>query len=209
MALAQQILSNEKAMDRLAKEYAQVLSTYYGNGKRGSDTEAKKEMIYVLEQEFGVCMSPSAIGSQLAKIWDKIQMLAREKYGYDGPIYTPKSDKLPEYLVKKAEQIRSNEKVMHSLGQRWYWFQTDKKHLAHGAMMSKDYYGSYPNTLLDYGKSLGFYLSFNEAKMIVRYLKKDIQRYGKMIAAEETEGIEKNISEAVYKDVLKKLRIYG
>jgi hypothetical protein len=119
MALAQQILSNEKVMDRLAREYAQVLSTYYGNGKRGNDTEAKKDMIYVLEQEFGVCMSPSSIGSQLAKIWDKIQMLAKEKYGYEGPIYQPKSDELPEYLMAKAEKIRSNERVMRGLGQRW------------------------------------------------------------------------------------------
>lgn len=207
MGLAEQILANEKVMDRLAKEYAQVLGSYYGNGKRGNDTEAKKEMIYVLEQEFGVCKTPSAIGSQLAKIWDKIQMLAREKYGYDGPIYTPKSDELPGYLVKKAEQIRSNDTVMRRLGQRWYWFQRDKKHLVKGAMMSKDYYGSYPNVLVDYSGQFGFSLSFNEAKMIIRYIKKDIQRYGKMIATEE-ENNEKNITEAIYKKVLKKLKLY-
>lgn len=207
MGLAEQILANEQVMDRLAREYAQVLSTYYGNGKRGTDSDAKKEMVYVLEQEFGVCKTPSAIGSQLAKIWDKIQMVARDKYGYDGPIYTPKSDEPPQYIVEKAEKIRSNEEVMYSLGRRWYWFQRDNGHLARGAMMSKDYYGSYPNTILDYSRELGMYLSFNEAKMIVKYLKKDIQRYGKMVAAEEAEK-DKNITEAVYKEVLKRLKLY-
>lgn len=207
MGLAEQILANEKVMDRLAMEYAQVLGSYYGNGKRGNDTEAKKEMIYVLEQEFGVCKTPSAIGSQLAKIWDKIQLLAREKYGYDGPIYTPKSDEIPTHLAEKAEQIRSNERVMHSLGLDWYFFQRHGEHLVRGAMMSKDYYGSYPNTILGWSRELGMYLSFNEAKMIVKYLKKDIQRYGKMVAAEEEEK-EKAITESVYKDVLKKLKLY-
>ena len=207
MSLAEQILANEKVMDRLAMEYAQVLGSYYGNGKRGNDAEAKKEMIYVLEQEFGVDKTPSAIGSQLAKIWDKIQMLAREKYGYDGPIYTPKSDELPNYLVEDAEQIRSNEKAMRSLGFDWYLFQKRGKHLVKGAMMSKDYYGSYPNSVLEWGGQLGMHLSFKEAKMIVKYLKKDIQRYGKMVAAEEEEKA-KNITESVYKDILKKLWLY-
>ena len=207
MGLAEQILANEKVMDRLAKEYAQVLSGYYENGKRGNDTEAKKEMIYVLEQEFGVCRTPSAIGSQLAKIWDKIQLLAREKYGYDGPINTPKSDEMPTHLAEKAEQIRSNERIMHSLGLDWYFFQRHGEHLVRGAMMSKDYYGSYPNTILGWSRELGMYLSFNEAKMIVKYLKKDIQHYGKMVAAEEEEK-EKAITESVYKDVLKKLKLY-
>ena len=204
MALAEQILANEKVMDRLAKEYAQVLGSYYGNGKRGNDTEAKKDMIYVLEQEFGVCMSPSSIGSQLAKIWDKIQMLAKERYGYEGPIYQPKSDELPEYLVAKAEKIRSNERVMRALGQRWCWFQQDKGHLAKGAMMSKDYYGSYPNTLIDYSEVVGLYLGFGEAKQIVRFLKNDIKKYGKMIQAEE-ETKRDELTEAIYKSVLKKI----
>ena len=204
MGLAQQILSNEKVMDRLAKEYAQVLSSYYGNGKRGNDTEAKKDMIYVLEQEFGVCMSPSSIDSQLTKIWDKIQMLAKERYGYEGPIYQPKSDELPEYLVAKAEKVRSNEKIMRALGQRWYWFQQDKRHLVKGAMMSKDYYGSYPNTLLDYSGELGLYLGFNEAKQIVRFLKNDIKKYGKIVQTEE-ETKREELTEAIYKNVLKKI----
>lgn len=204
MGLVQKILGNERVMDRLAKEYAQVLSSYYGNGKRGNDTEAKKDMIYVLEQEFGVCMSPSSIGSQLAKIWDKIQMLAKEKYGYEGPIYQPKSDELPEYLVSKAEKIRSNEKIMRALGQCWYRFQQNKRHLVKGAMMSKDYYGSYPNTLLDYSEELGLYLEFNEAKQIVRFLKNDIRKYGNMFQTEE-EAKRKELSEAIYKSVLKKI----
>lgn len=204
MALAQQILSNEKVMDRLAKEYAQVLSSYYGNGKRGNDVEAKKDMIYVLEQEFGVCMSPSSIGSQLTTIWDKIQLLAKERYGYKGPINQPKNDELPEYLVSKAEKIRSNEKIMHALGRRWYWSQQGKGHLAKGALMSKDYYGSYPNALLGYSEELGLYLSFNEAKQIVKFLKNDIKKYGKMVQSEE-EAKREELSEAIYKNVLKKI----
>ena len=203
MGLADKILANEKVMDRLAREYAQVLGSYYGNGKRGTDTEAKKDMIYVLEQECGVCMTPSAIGSQLAKIWDKIQMVAKQKYGYEGPIIQPKSDELPQNLLDKAEKIRSNERVMRSLGQRWCWLQGDN-HLVKGAAMSKDYYGSYPNTLLDWCQELGFYLGFNEAKQIVRYLKNDIKRYGKMVQAEE-ETKKNELTEAIYKRVLKKI----
>lgn len=208
MSLAEQILANEKVMDRLAREYAQVLGSYYGNGKRGTDTEAKKEMIYVLEQECGVCMTPSAIGSQLAKIWDKIQTLAKQKYGYEGPIYQPKSDELPEHLVAKAEKIRANERVMRGLGQRWYWFQRDKKHLVKGAMMSKDYYGSYPNVLIDYAGVLGFYLGFGEAKLVIRYLKNDIKKYGKMVQDEE-ESKKDRLTEAIYKRVLKKIKQNG
>ena len=203
MGLAEQILTNEKVMDRLAKEYAQVLGSYYGNGKRGNDSEAKKDMVYVLEQEFGVCMSPSSIGSQLSKIWDKIQMVAKEKYGYDGPIYQPKSDELPNHLVKAAEKVRSNERVMRSLGQRWCWFQEDR-HLVKGASMSKDYYGSYPNALIDWGDMLGYHFSFGEAKLVVRYLKKDIVKYGKMIQAEEKAKREE-LTEAIYKSVVKKI----
>ena len=203
MGLAEQILANEKVMDRLAREYAQIVNTYYGNGKRGSDSEAKKEMIYVLEQECGVCMSPSSIGSQLTKIWDKIQMVAREKYGYDGPIYQPKSDELPNYLVKVAEKVRSNERVMRSLGQRWYWLQGDR-HLVKGASMSKDYYGSYPNALIDWGDEIGYHFSFGEAKLVVRYIKNDIKKYGKMIQAEE-EARKEELTEAIYKNVIKKI----
>ena len=131
-------------------------------------------------------------------------MLAKERYGYEGPIYQPKSDELPEYLVAKAEKVRSNEKIMRALGQRWYWFQQDKRHLVKGAMMSKDYYGSYPNTLLDYSGELGLYLGFNEAKQIVRFLKNDIKKYGKIVQTEE-ETKREELTEAIYKNVLKKI----
>jgi hypothetical protein len=73
-----------------------------------------------------------------------------------------------------------------------------------GAMMSKDYYGSYPNTLLDYSGELGLYLGFNEAKQIVRFLKNDIKKYGKMVQTEE-ETKREELTEAIYKNVLKKI----
>lgn len=204
MGLAKEILANERVMDRLAREYAQVLGSYYGNGKRGTDADAKRQMLEYLSQNEGVCMTPPAVYSQLAKIWDKIQLLAKERYGYEGPIYKPKDDKLPEYLVSKAEKIRSNETIMRRLGQRWCWLHEDRHGLVKGASMSKDYYGSYPNTLIDSCQELGFYLGFGEAKQIARYLMKDIQRYGKMIQAEEKAKIEE-LTEAIYKSVVKKI----
>ena len=70
--------------------------------------------------------------------------------------------------------------------------------------MSKDYYGSYPNALLGYSEELGLYLSFNEAKQIVKFLKNDIKKYGKMVQSEE-EAKRKELSEAIYKSVLKKI----
>ena len=70
MGLAENILANEKVMDKLAQIYANALSGYYGNGKRGTDREAKNDMIYFLEQNCGVCQTPSAISAQLAKIWE-------------------------------------------------------------------------------------------------------------------------------------------
>ena len=203
MALAEQILANEKVMDRLAREYAQVLSTYYGNGKRGNDTEAKKEMIYVLEQECGVCQSPASIGTQLMKIWDKIQILAKQKYGYDGPIYQPKSDELPDYLKEKAERLRSNPELMTMLGQSYYWL-TQSRTRAWDMSEKNEY--SYPNELRMYPeyKNVVGYLSFKEAKAILKYLEKDIKAEAKKHKA-KLDAEKASLTEAIYKNVLKKL----
>ena len=201
-------LASEKVIDALAKEYANASRAMVrgrgGEFVRMGDSEIKKDLVYFLEQNCGVCMSPSSISKALDSVWDKIQIGAK-KYGYEGPISTPKkNDETPHYIIEMAEKVRSNENVMRSLGQRWYWNQTGKKHLVKGAMMSENYYGSYPNTILEYSKELGLYLSFKEAKAIVKYIKKDIQRYGKMVAAEK-----ESLTEAVYKSVIKKLKKYN
>ena len=208
MSIAQEILANDELMDRLAKEYAQVVSSYYGNGKRGTDSEAKRDMAYILNQEEGFCLSPDALGKHLSKIWDKIQARAKEKYGYRGPISEPKKENMPEYLISKAEKIRSSEKVMRDLGERWYRFQRNKDKLVRNPMMSKSYYGSYPNTILEWAPELGLNIFFEEAVLIARYLKRDIQRYGEMVRDEE-ESKKDRLMEAVYKKVLKKLRQNG
>lgn len=184
MSLAENILANEKVMDNLAKIYVDTLNTYYGNGKRGNDAMAKKDMIYFLEQNCGVCQTPSAISAQLAKIWGKIQEAAR-KYGYRGPIMQPKPEGLPSYLQQIAEKVLADEKVMQSLGASCY-YATTRKNLVRGAMMSKDYWGSYPNELMEWVRSRNWgYLSFNDAKQIIRFIKKDITKYARLYAKEE------------------------
>lgn len=184
MGLAENILANEKVMDKLAQIYANALSGYYGNGKRGTDREAKNEMIYFLEQNCGVCQTPSAISAQLAKIWGKIQEAAR-KYGYRGPIMQPKPEGLPSYLQQIAEKVLADEKVMQSLGASCY-YATTRKNLVKGAMMSEKYWGSYPNELMEWVRSRNWgYLSFNDAKQIIRFIKKDIAKYARLYAKEE------------------------
>jgi hypothetical protein len=184
MGLAENILANEKVMDKLAQIYANALSGYYGNGKRGTDREAKNDMIYFLEQNCGVCQTPSAISAQLAKIWGKIQEVAR-KYGYHGPIMQPKPEGLPSYLQQIAEKVLADEKVMQSLGASCY-YATTRKNLVKGAMMSEKYWGSYPNELMEWVRSRNWgYLSFNDAKQIIRFIKKDIAKYARLYAKEE------------------------
>lgn len=184
MGLADSILANEKIMDKLAQIYANTLSVYYGNGKRGTDREAKNDMIYFLEQNCGVCQTPSAISAQLAKIWGKIQEAAR-KYGYRGPIMQPKPEGLPSYLQQIAEKVLADEKVMQSLGASCY-YATTRKNLVKGAMMSEKYWGSYPNELMEWVRSRNWgYLSFNDAKQIIRFIKKDIAKYARLYAKEE------------------------
>jgi hypothetical protein len=52
--------------------------------------------------------------------------------------------------------------------------------------MSKDYWGSYPNELLGWARERNWgYLSFNDAKQIIRFIKKDITKYAKLYAKEQ------------------------
>jgi hypothetical protein len=184
MGLADSILANEKVMDKLAQLYAQAVSGYYGgNGRRGTDKDAKKSMIYYLEQECGVCRAPSAISSMLDKILDKIQERARD-YGYSGPINRPVSSsrELPPHLQKLAEQIRSDEEIMRALGNTCLWAaRTNAKN-----MMSEKNQMGYVTELQEWAryKNLGF-LDAYESKEIIKYLKKDITRYAKMIENEK------------------------
>lgn len=117
MGLAENILANEKVMDKLGKIYADTMFTYYGNGKRGTDRDAKKEMIYYLEQNCGVCRTPSSIASQLSKIWGKIQEEAR-KYGYRGPIVQPslKAKSVESGEMNETDEIGETPKYQKMLG---------------------------------------------------------------------------------------------
>lgn len=179
MGLAQNILASEKAMDRLSKMYAD----YY---RSGNLKYANGDMVYTLEQEFGVCMRPSAISSALDSIMDKIQEGAR-KYGYNGPITPPKKadNELSDYLRRQADIILANDEIMDALAKRWYYAEEDKGRLVKGAVWSKDYWGSYPNTIVDYCRDRKYglgYLSFNEAKLVARAILKDIKKRGKEYA---------------------------
>ena len=215
-SLASSIANNEKVMDALAREYASEARSMVYNHRRGDfvkkdDSQIKKELIYFLEQNCGVCMTPSAIASALSSIWDKIQLGAR-KYGYNGPIMAPKSNEPSPRIVEKANQLLANEKFMESLGASCY-HASQRTGYVKGYMMSKDYFGSYPNMLVHYPNETGIgYVSFSEAKEIIRYIMKDIKKYAKKYAAQQEEE-DKNkesevgeLSEAVYKDVMKKLK---
>lgn len=179
MGLAQNILASEKAMDKLSKIYAD----YY---RSDSLKYAKGDMVYMLEQDFGLCMRPATISSALDSIMDKIQEGAR-KYGYNGPIMAPKKadNELSDYLKKQADIILANDEIMYSLGMRWYYLEQDKGRLVKGAAWSKSYWGSYPNMLVDFYKDgvygLG-YISFDDAKKIAKFIMKEIKAKGKEYA---------------------------
>ena len=188
MGLAENILANEKVMDKLAQIYANALSGYYGNGKRGTDREAKNDMIYFLEQNCGVCRTPSSISAQLDKILDKIQERARE-YGYDGPIRSAVSSApaLSPYLQEIANKVLADEQIMMALGESCL-IAARNKNMVKGSMMSEKYWGSYPNELIEFARYRGFaYLSFSEAKEIIKFIKKDIKKYAKLCEQQEAE----------------------
>ena len=179
MGLAQNILASEKAMDKLSKIYAD----YYHSGNL---KYAKGDMVYTLEQEFGVCMRPSAISSVLDSIMDKIQEGAR-KYGYNGPITPPKKadNELSDYLRRQADIILANDEIMDALAKRWYYLEQGKGGLVKGAAWSKNYFGSYPNMLVDFSKDGVYgleYISFDDAKKIAKSIMKEIKAKGKEYA---------------------------
>ena len=180
MSLGETILANEEIMDKLARIYVETLNAYYGNGKRGNDAMAKKDMIYYLEQNCGVCQTPSAISAQLAKIWGKIQETAR-KYGYRGPIMQAKQDEgLSYHLQDIVNKLVADERAMLLLGQACYHAATNKN-LAKGVMMSDKYWGSYPNLIRDLVSERHWgYVSFGECKEIAKSIKKEITKYAKI-----------------------------
>ena len=210
--LANNILASEKVMGALAKEYADGARSMVP-GRRGdfakkSDKEIKNDLIYFLEQHCGVCLSPSTISKALDDIWDKIQLGARE-YGYKGPITPQKSNEPSPRIVEKAERVLADESLMRALGSACY-YGSRQTHMVRGFMMAKDYWGSYPNIIITYGRDAVGYVSFGEAKEIARYIMKDIKKAAKEYAAEREEEKKESeasaLSEAVYKDVMKKLK---
>ena len=62
------------------------------------------------------------------------------------------------------------------------------KNMVKGSMMSEKYWGSYPNELIEFARYRGFaYLSFSEAKEIIKFIKKDIKKYAKLCEQQEAE----------------------
>ena len=199
MGLAQNILASEKVMAALSKEYASMSRSGM------DDQQIRKELVYFLEQNCGVCMRPEAIAKSLKEIWDKIQTGAQE-YGYRGPISKPGAgDEIPESLKQKAEALAARDDLMRTLGASYYF--AKKNGRMAWEMSPKNEWGIV-NTLINYPeyKAVVGYLSFKEAKMIIKYLGKQIKEAAKKYEQERASK-ENAITEAVYKAVVKKLRL--
>ena len=199
MGLAQNILASEKVMDALSKEYASM----YRSGM--NDQQIRKELVYFLEQNCGVCMRPDAIAKALREIWDKIQTGA-QNYGYKGPILNPSAkEEIPERLKEKAGALAAREDLMRTLGASYYF--AKKSGRMAWEMSPKNEWGIV-NTLINYPeyRAVVGYLSFKEAKMIIKYLGKEIKAAAKKY--EQARASKENaITEAVYRSVIKKLRL--
>lgn len=201
--LANNILASERVMDELSKQYASMVMSDM------KDPQIRKEMVYFLEQNCGVCERPDAITKALIEIWDKIQTGAK-KYGYSGPI-TPqkKEDEIPEYLKERAERLAADEHLMRNLGASYYFAKRRGGRAMAWEMSPKNEYGMV-NTLRvypEYKKVVG-YLEFNEAKIIIKYLSKEIKAAAKKYEAERA-AKETQITEAAYKEVVKRLKLNG
>lgn len=164
-------------------------------------------MIYFLEQNCGVCERPDAIAKALREIWDKIQTGAT-KYGYSGQISKPQTEnELSDYLKAKAAKLVADEKLMGYLGSSYYFA---KERGRVGRAMSPKNEWSMPNMMInapEFKTVLG-YLTFEEAKMIIKYLGKEIKAAAKEYAGNR-KAKEAEITESVYNDVIKKLKLNG
>lgn len=197
--LASNIAASEKVMDALSKQYA---SMWMSNM---SDQEIRKEMVYFLEQNCGICDRPDAIAGALREIWDKIQIGA-QKYGFTGTVMNPQQHVIPNYIKEKAARAAADEELMHWLGASYYYAKR-RGNLA-WEKSPKNEYGMV-NALIKYPefrKVVG-YLSFKEAKMVIKCLDKEIRQAARLYKKEvEAKEAEKNaITEAVYKEVLRRL----
>lgn len=199
--LASNILASERVMDELSKQYADMYRSQM------NDQQIRKEMIYFLEQNCGVCERPDAIAKALREIWDKIQTGAT-KYGYDGQISNQQAEnELPEYLKEKASLLAADENLMRNLGASYYF--AKKSGRMAWEMSPKNEWGIV-NTLINYPeyKTVLGYLTFKEAKMIIKYLSKEIKAAAKKYETERA-AKEAQVTEAVYKNVIKKLGLNG
>lgn len=198
MGLGKNILASEKVMDKLGEIYAECSMS------RMSEMEILKEMVYFLKQKCSVDSRPSAIVKELRGILDQIQMVAQEKFGYSGPITQVSRGpvELPEELEEIKEYVLGDEETMKHLGGMCYLF--GKGGLKGSAAMSQKFDSSYPNIIIAACRRNNWgYVDFNEAKMIVKAIKPEIKRYAKMYEQER----ENSLTEAVYKQVLKRLRL--
>lgn len=194
MALSKDILNCEGAMNELSKMYADM---YFAHMK---DNAMVDEMMYFLEQECGVCRRPSAIRQALYQIWDKIQEGA-QKYGYNGPITTKtkEEEQLPDRLKEIADMVLESDALMEDLVLRYEASKKPNQGLVNGAFWKESYFYSIPNGILRYAPELGLgTITFNEAKMIVKYIMDEIkEQYKAKKRAEKEES--KNIGESIYR----------
>lgn len=201
--LATNIAASERVMNELSKQYASMWLS------KMSDQNIRSELVYFLEQNCGVCERPDAISKALREIWDKIQTGA-QKYGFTGTVMPVKKDDVPNYIKEKAQKAAADEELMRWLGASYYyakrrgnlaWEKNQKN--AHGMVNGLIVYP-------EFRKIVG-YLTFKEAKLVIKCLEKDIKRAARAYEKEEAEKEAKvnTVSEAVYKNVLKKLKQNG
>lgn len=94
---------------------------------------------------------------------------------------------LSPYLQEIANKVLADEQIMMALGSSCL-IAARRKNMVKGSMMSEKYWGSYPNKLKEFVRYKGFaYLSFSEAKEIIKFIKKDIKKYAKLCEQEEAE----------------------
>ena len=193
--LVSNISASEKVMDELSKRFYDM----YHSGM--PEHLMKKNMVYFLEQNYGVCERPETITKALSEIWDKIQ-LGAQKYGYKGPISVPPRYEAPDYIKEKAMKAAANEELMEWLGSCYYY--AKKRGNLAWEMSPKNEYGMV-NGLITYPQFRGVigHTSFKEGKMIIKCLGKEIKQAAKLYAKKmETKEF---VAEAVYNEVLRRL----
>ncbi len=201
--LSTNIAASERVMDELSKQYASMWMSHM------SDQAIRNELVYFLEQNCGVCDRPAAITKALREIWDRIQTGA-QKYGFTGTVMPVQKDDVPKYIKEKAQKAAADEELMRWLGASYYYAKR-RGNLA-WEKSPKNEHGMVNGLIVypEFRKIVG-YLTFKEAKLVIKCLEKEIKQAAKAYEKEQADKEAKvdTIAEAVYKDVVKKLKLNG